>query len=108
MAGERVFPGDSFTGKMTRIRAGGTKAVGSKVEGGTRRAVVKRTYDLQMDPGQLHFQFTEDRRKQLAKLKVGQELTIEGKLTHIVCAEDYGAGSLVFEECKIVRPRAED
>ena len=53
-----------------------------------------------------HFEFTEGDRKQLAKLKVGQEVSIKGKLKQFVppeCSKG-GRGKIVFEACKIVSP----
>ena len=64
---------------------------------------MKRIYDLQMMGG-LHFEFTEDDRKHLAKLRAGQELIIEGTLDRFVHPENdsKGRGSIYFEDCKIV------
>src|SRR5207245_6157027 len=96
-AGKRV----AITGKMQRIRATGASTEKGQV-----------LYDLEMFSGAgdahhlvfLKFRFTDDDRKQLAKLTVGQVLTIEGKpgRAHRVSKEEREI-IIYFEDCKILK-----
>jgi hypothetical protein len=69
----------------------------------------REIYYLEMDPGgnhrtPLHFGFGENDRKQLAKLKKGQSVTVEGELRQ----RNTGEGPIHFYNCKILKPKAED
>ena len=107
--GDEEFTGKRFimAAKMDRITAVGLKQVVVKTVPGGVFAPYKRIYAL--ESGRMRFEFTEDDRKQLAKLKLGQELTIEGKIRGYLHSEDnrHGAACIVFEECKIIA-RAKD
>ncbi len=101
-----------MTGIMARIRAAGERQI--LVEGGAVTATSKPAYDLEMRPktggylGYLQFQFWADDRKQLAKLKANQELTIEGKIDRYVQPSKEGQGFVRFVDCKLVNPKPEE
>ncbi len=108
--GKRV----TVSGTMWRIKAVGETFAGVKVVAGKNTTIMKRIYDLEMGskslvpPGSLHFRFTEDDRKQLAKLKPNQEITIEGKIERHVPPSKEGQEFVRFVDCKLVNPKPEE
>jgi RNA polymerase sigma factor (sigma-70 family) len=89
----------TVTGKMIRITGSGPD---------TKPPV--RVYYLEMNleglpiipPPRLRFRFTSEDRKQLSKLKLGQNVTIEGEPRPVDQA------TFQFYNCKIVKPKADD
>jgi hypothetical protein len=106
-AGKQV----AVSGKMERIGAAGARFSGKKGD------QPKYLYDLEMtwggagNPSLLQFHFTDDDRKQLAELKAGQVLTIEGKPRRApqvpLSRLDRGFIFIIhFDDCRILK--AED
>ena len=112
--GDERFTGKrvTVTGKMLRIRGvrGPTFGASGQVSPSGRSYYLEMIAEQKPRPGfsnpLLRFQFTQDSRNQLAKLKVGQQVSVEGEL--LEPSENNGVVTLIeFHNCRIITSKAD-
>jgi hypothetical protein len=97
----------TVSGKISQIRGGAVGEVIYKGRSSGLKAAAGAAYNLEMRPDStqlphLIFVFSSDDRKKLAKLRAGQDVTIEGE------AEPIDQMNIRFSNCKIIKPTVDD